>query len=319
MRNLKVLSLNRLKDAEKLLEDTFPDVEFVFRKNVEEIDEADKKDAEIVIGYSGKADQAFFEGMPKLRWVAWYAAGVNNLPLDYFKEKDILLTNASGVHAKQMSQFIFAYILDDYKKMAISRRNQDQKIYDSKLTGERVDGQTILMLGTGTIPQETAHLAQAFGMTVEGVNTTGHPVKDFDHVYPIKDLDEVLPNADIVVNVLPSTADTYHLLGDKEFKAMKDSALFINVGRGTITSEQTLIEALKNHQIRHAYADVFENEPLTSDSPLYDVENITITAHITGNYRENFKDASNIFIKNFKHFLNNGDIVENKVDLDKGY
>lgn len=319
MRSLKVLSLNRLKDAEKMLEDAFPDVEFVFRKNIEEIDEADKKDAEIVIGYSGKADQAFFEGMPMLRWVAWYAAGVNNLPLEYFKEKDILLTNASGVHAKQMSQFIFAYILDDYKKMAISRRNQDQKIYDSKLTGERVDGQTILMLGTGTIPQETAHLAQAFGMTVEGVNTTGHPVKGFDHVYPIKELDEVLPNADIIVNVLPSTADTYHLLGDKEFETMKDSALFINVGRGTITSEQTLIKALKNHQIRHAYADVFENEPLASDSPLYEIENITITAHITGNYRENFKDASNIFIKNFKHFLNNGDVVENKVDLDKGY
>ncbi|SUL90203.1 phosphoglycerate dehydrogenase [Staphylococcus carnosus] len=319
MRNLKVLSLNRLKDAEKMLEETFPEIEFVFRKNIDEIDEADKKDAEIVIGYSGKADQAFFEEMPTLRWVAWYAAGVNNLPLEYFKEKSILLTNASGVHAKQMSQFIFAYILDDYKKMAVSRRNQENRVYDSKLTGERVDGQTILLLGTGTIPQQTAHLAQAFGMNVEGVNTSGHSVKDFDKVYPIKDLDKALRSADIVVNVLPETKDTYHLLGKKEFETMKDSALFINVGRGTITSEKTLIEALNNHQIRHAYADVFENEPLNSDSPLYDVENITITAHITGNYRENFKDASEIFIKNFKHFLNDGDVVENKVDLNKGY
>lgn len=317
--NLKVLSLNRLKDAEKMLEDTFPDVEFVFRKNVDEIEEADKKDAEIVIGYSGKADQKFFEEMPKLRWVAWYAAGVNKLPLDYFKDNSILLTNASGVHAKQMSQFIFAYILDDYKKMAVSRRNQENKVYDSKLTGERVDGQTILLLGTGTIPRKTAHLAQAFGMHVEGVNTTGHPVEEFDRVYSINDLDKALHSADVVVNVLPETKDTYHLLEEKEFEAMKDSALFINVGRGTITPEQTLIKALNDKQIRHAYADVFEDEPLSSDSPLYDVENLTITAHITGNYKDNFKDASEIFIKNFKHFLNDGDVIDNKVDLNKGY
>lgn len=316
---MKVLSLNRLKDSEQLLEETFPETEFVFRKNVDEISEEDKKDADIVIGYSGKADQAFFKGMPNLKFIAWYAAGVNNLPLEYLAERDILLTNASGIHAKQMSQFAFAYILDDYKQMRISRRNQDNKVYDSKVTGKRLDGDTILILGTGNIPKEIAKLANAFEMKVIGINTTGHEVDGFDETYPLNALNEVLPKADIIINVLPETEDTYHLLKSEQFDAMKESALFINIGRGTIASEETIINALKEDKIRHAYLDVFEKEPLSEDSPLYELDNVSITAHITGNGKENFNEASQIFIRNFKHFLNNGDVVENKVDLSKGY
>lgn len=316
---MKVLSLNRLKDSEQLLEETFPEVEFVFHKNVDEIKEQDKQDAEVVIGYSGKADQAFFEGMPNLKFVAWYAAGVNSLPLEYFAERDIVLTNASGIHAKQMSQFVFAYILDDYKQMRVSRHNQENKVYDSKITGRRVDGDTILLLGTGNIPQQIAKLARAFEMNIIGINTTGHEVEGFDEVYPLSELDEVLPKADIVVNVLPETESTYYLLKDKQFDAMKESALFINIGRGTIASEDTIINALKEGKIRHAYLDVFEKEPLSEDNPLYDLDNVSITAHITGNGKENFKEASQIFIRNFKQFLNNGDVIENKVDLSKGY
>ncbi|WP_412521359.1 phosphoglycerate dehydrogenase [Staphylococcus simulans] len=316
---MKVLSLNRLKDSEQLLEETFPEVEFVFHKNVDEIKEQDKQDAEVVIGYSGKADQAFFEGMPNLKFVAWYAAGVNSLPLEYFAERDIVLTNASGIHAKQMSQFVFAYILDDYKQMRVSRHNQENKVYDSKITGRRVDGDTILLLGTGNIPQQIAKLARAFEMNIIGINTTGHEVEGFDEVYPLSELDEVLPKADIVVNVLPETESTYYLLKDKQFDAMKESALFINIGRGTIASEETIVNALKENKIRHAYLDVFEKEPLSEDNPLYDLDNVSITAHITGNGKENFKEASQIFIRNFKQFLNNGDVIENKVDLSKGY
>lgn len=316
---MKVLSLNRLKDSEQLLEETFPETEFVFRKNVDEISEEDKKDADIVIGYSGKADQAFFEGMPNLKFIAWYAAGVNNLPLEYLAERDILLTNASGIHAKQMSQFAFAYILDDYKQMRVSRRNQDNKVYDSKVTGRRLDGDTILILGTGNIPKEIAKLANAFEMKVIGINTTGHEVDGFDETYPLNALNEVLPKADIIINVLPETEDTYHLLKSEQFDAMKESALFINIGRGTIASEETIINVLKEDKIRHAYLDVFEKEPLSEDSPLYELDNVSITAHITGNGKENFNEASQIFIRNFKHFLNNGDVVENKVDLSKGY
>lgn len=319
MRYLKVLSLNRLKDSEELLKETFPDVDFVFRKGVEEIDEADMKDAEVLIGYSGKTDQAFFEKMPMLSYVAWYADGVNTLPLQYFAERDIFLTNASGVHAKQMSQFVFAYILDDYKKMLTSRRNQDDKVYDSKVTGRRVDGETMLILGTGRIPQEIARLAKAFEMTVIGINTSGHSVEGFDETYAIDQLDKVLSKADIVVNVLPATEQTYHLLKEEQFNEMKDTALFINIGRGTVVAQQTIVKALKENKIRHAYLDVFENEPLQSDNPLYDLENVTITAHITGNGKENFKDATEIFIKNFKHFLNSGEVILNQVDLSKGY
>ena len=100
---------------------------------------------------------------------------------------------------------------------------------------------------------------------------------------------------------------------------MDNNALFINVGRGTIVDEEVLINVLKDRLIRHAYLDVFEKEPLSKDNPLYDLDNVTITAHITGNDSNNNKEATDIFKKNLEHFLNNYDVIENKVDLDYGY
>ncbi|WP_337234435.1 NAD(P)-dependent oxidoreductase, partial [Staphylococcus epidermidis] len=110
-----------------------------------------------------------------------------------------------------------------------------------------------------------------------------------------------------------------HLLKYEDFEKMKASTMFINVGRGTIVEEDTLIEALSNNEIRHAYLDVFEKEPLTPDNSLYELDNVTITAHITGNDQVINEDVTKIFIKNLEHFLNYSSVIENEVDLEKGY
>ena len=100
---------------------------------------------------------------------------------------------------------------------------------------------------------------------------------------------------------------------------MSNDALFINVGRGTIVKETTILKVLKENLIRHAYLDVFENEPLDENNPLYELDNVTITAHITGNDNNINKEVTDIFVNNLKHFLNNKDLIENIVDLNKGY
>ncbi|MEY8604442.1 phosphoglycerate dehydrogenase [Staphylococcus nepalensis] len=316
---MKAVSLKRLDGLEGDLVDTFPNVNFVFTSGISEINDNDKKDLDILFGYDSAIDQTFLEECPNLKWLAWYSTGVNKLPLEYIDNQNILLTNGKGVHAKQMSEFIIAFILDDYKHMSTSFINQKHKYYDSKLTGKRVSGQKVLFLGTGSIAQKTAKIANAMDVIVQGVNTSGHSVDGFSQVYAIDELTSALPEADIVVNTLPETKDTIHLLQRSHFEAMKDTALFINVGRGTIVDENIIANVLKDKLIRHAYLDVFENEPLNPDNQLYNLDNISITAHITGNGIENQEEVTDIFQRNLVYFLNKHELIENVVNPQAGY
>ncbi|MBU7217415.1 hydroxyacid dehydrogenase [Staphylococcus gallinarum] len=316
---MKVVSLKRLGDLEQELTNRFPDVEFLFTKGVNEIAKSDRSTLDILIGYDSNLDESFLTECPNLKWIAWYATGVNKLPLNYIANQNILLTNGKGIHVKQMAEFITAFILDDYKKMRTSYINQQNKVYDSKLTADRVGKQTVLFLGTGTIAQRTAHVLQALDMNILGINTTGHKVNGINKTYALKELLSVLPEADIVVNTLPETDNTIHLLTSEHFSQMKNTALFINVGRGSIVKEDILIKVLKDSVIRHAYLDVFEKEPLMQQNELFNLSNVTITAHITGNGKENFQEATDLFTKNLTHFLNNNHLIENEVDAKQGY
>ena len=203
--------------------------------------------------------------------------------------------------------------------MRTSYKNQVAKKYDRSLTGKRVKGEKLLFLGTGAIAQKTAYLAQAFGMKVIGISKFGKEKEHFDEIFSLDKLDKVIDDADIIVNSLPETKETIHLLQRGDFEKMKDDALFINIGRGTIVDEQVMVNVLKDKLIRHAYLDVFENEPLNSDNSLYELNNVTITAHITGNDKNINREATNIFERNLEYFLNNKDVIENKVDPNKGY
>lgn len=316
---MKVVSLFRLGELEDELVEKFPQVDFKFIKKAKNIPFEERQSLDILIGYDGELDESFLKDCQNLKWIAWYATGVNSLPLDYLKNHNIKLTNSRGVQAKQLSEFILAFILDDYKKMRTSFINQQNKVYDSKMVGRRLSGDKVLFLGTGAIASRAAKLAKAFDMQVIGLSNSGKDKEWFDEVYKIEKLNEVIGEVDIIINALPETNKTIHLLQYDHFKQMSNDALFINVGRGTIVKETTILKVLKENLIRHAYLDVFENEPLDENNPLYELDNVTITAHITGNDNNINKEVTDIFVNNLKHFLNNKDLIENIVDLNKGY
>lgn len=286
---MKVVGLNRMREVETELQQRFSDVDFKFYKKASEIPESDLANLDILVGYDGGINEAFLRRCTNLKWIAWFATGVNTLPLDYIADHGILLTNGKGVQAKQLSEYILAFILDDYKKMKLSYDNQRQHIYDSKITGKRLSGQTVLFLGTGAIATRTAKLAKAFNMNLIGLSKSGQNKDEFDEIYTIESLESTLPNADIVINALPETQETI------------------------------LIEVLKSRVIRHAYLDVFENEPLKPNHELYELDNVTITAHITGNDYEAKYDLLDIFKNNLVNFLNKNGLIENEVDAKKGY
>lgn len=315
---MKAVSLIRLGEKEEKLKERLPNIEFVFTSGVDDIADQDKKDLDILFGV-GKLTEDFLEECPNLKWIAWYATGVEKLPLDYLQRRNIILTNNKGAHEVQMSEFIIGYILADYKNMRTSFKNQINRHYNSRLTGKNLKGQSIMFLGTGSIAQRTAQLAKAFGVRIIGVNTTGKQVDNFDETYNIEEFEQVIGYADIVINTLPQTTKTTHLLSKRHFELMKDTALFINVGRGSVVKNEVIIEVLQNKIIRHAYLDVFENEPLSQDSKFYDIDNISITAHISGNNTEYSDEVTDIFIDNLKSFLNKDGTIENEVDISKGY
>lgn len=314
-----VVGLMRLDDEEARLRKAFPDVEFKFYKHPSELPKEVQQEMDVLISYHPEVNETFIENTPKLKWVAWYATGVNSLPFKTLKEKGIKLTNAGGVHAQQLTEFLFAYILDDYKELKEIYAEQQQKVYNHKRVTPSVKGEHILFLGTGKIPQRAAQVAQTLGMKTLGLNTTGHAANHFDETYPISERQQVYEKADIVVNLLPETEDTRYLLTTEDFKVMNDHTLFVNLGRGTIATEAVIVDSLKNKAIRKAYLDVFEQEPLDSNSELYLLDNVFMTPHISGSHIDNKKLATDIFSNNLKYFLNNGELTENEVNVDRGY
>ncbi|QLK86362.1 phosphoglycerate dehydrogenase [Staphylococcus sp. 17KM0847] len=314
-----VVSLMRLKEEEDKLCEQFPNVDFKFYKHPAELPKEIQRKMDVLISYHQVVDEQFIDDAVNLKWIAWYATGVNSLPLKKLRERGIRLTNAKGVHAQQLSEWIFAYILDDYKAMKEVYKEQQERQYNSKRLTQSLNDATILFLGTGVIPQRAAQIAKVFGMKTIGLNTSGHSVEHFDKTYPLSERKHLYKEADIIVNVLPETSETYHLLTAYDFKAMNEHSLFINIGRGTITETNILVKAMKEKWIRAAYLDVFEEEPLTPDSPLYKIENVFLTSHITGNGSQNKMKATKILIKNLNSFLNCDALIENEVDLTKGY
>lgn len=316
---MRVVSLMRLGDQEQRLQETFPNVDFEFYKHPSYLPESSLKEMDILMTYHKEVDASFIDKAKNLKWLMWFATGVNTLPFDALRKRNIQVTNAKGVHAQQLTEFLFAYILDDYKEMKETYEEQLSKIYNHKRTTASIAGETILFLGTGVIPKRAAQIAQVFGMKTLGLNTNGHAVEGFDETYPLSERTGIYAKANIVVNVLPETEETTFLLQKSDFDKMNTRTLFINIGRGTVVKENVLVQALKEKNIRKAYLDVYENEPLTDESGLYELDNVVMTSHITGNAKYNKTKATDIFINNLQSVLNNEGLIENVVDLNKGY
>ncbi|RFB13413.1 D-2-hydroxyacid dehydrogenase [Bacillus sp. HNG] len=278
------------------------------------------KDAEVIVGWKKEiADHCIFSDS-KLRWLQSWSAGVNSMPLAEMEKKQMLLTSANGVHAYPISETIFALMLGLTRKIHTYVKNQQEKKWHHSDMKLEIHEKTIGIMGVGHIGKETAKIAKAFGMTVLGVRHSGREEDYVDEMYTTDRLSEVLPKCDYVVVTLPLTNETHHLFGANEFKQMKPSAFFINIGRGEIVVEDELIEALRSDEIAGAGLDVFTKEPLDENSPLWDFENVIVTPHTSGSTEHYTKRViEDIFIPNLKSYAQGGVLPKNVVDYKKGY
>lgn len=277
-------------------------------------------DAEIIAGWKKGIEKECLAPQSKLKWLQTWSAGVDSLPLESLESKNIIVTSANGVHAYPISESIFALMLGLTRKIHTYVKNQQEKKWHHSGIKLEMHEKTIGIIGVGAIGKETAKIAKAFGMRVLGVRHSGKKQSYVDEMYTTDQLDLVLPNCDYVVVTLPLTKETKHLFDSKKFDLMKPSAFFINIGRGEIAVEDDLIIALQNGLIAGAGLDVFEQEPLSVDSPLWEMENVIISPHIAGSTEHyNQRVIENILIPNLRNYISGTLPSVNHVDFSKGY
>jgi phosphoglycerate dehydrogenase-like enzyme len=277
-------------------------------------------DAEIIAGWKKGIEKDCLTPHSKLRWLQTWSAGVDSLPLETLESRNITVTSANGVHAYPISETIYALMLSLTRKIHTYVKNQQERKWHHSDMKLEMHEKTVGIIGVGTIGKEAAKIAKAFGMKVLGVRHSGKQQDFVDEMFTTYQLDAVLPKCDYVVVTLPLTKETNRLFGAKQFDLMKSSAFFINIGRGEIVVEGDLISALQRGQIAGAGLDVFEQEPLTVDSPLWEMENVIITPHTSGSTEHyNQRVIENILIPNLQNYISGNQPSVNLVDYSKGY
>ena len=306
------------QNLQNRLQKRFPDVEFSFFSSLQEVGDEIKK-AEVLVTYGKKLTEDLLNKAKKLRWLMILSAGLDHLPLDDIKKRNILLTNVRGIHKIPIGEFVLAFMLQYVKKFPFFHKEKVKKSWSRNVQVDELYGQTLLVVGAGAIGSHIAKLAKCFGMQTLGIKRTISENENFDAIYPLAKLNELLPQADFVVSVLPSTAETKNVFTKEQFSLMKTTSVFINVGRGDAVKEADLLEALEERTIAHAYLDVFQEEPLPESHPYWTCEHITITPHITGVTEKYVERAMVIFEKNLQLYLQGREHMINVVDVERGY
>lgn len=300
---MKVLTTFKTKAAIKEdMEKTFPQVEFLWKESIEEA-ETELHEAEVVVTYGVDLTEEHIEKAKKLKWMMVVSAGLDDMPLKKIAEKGIDVTNARGISAGPMGEYAIAMLLQVERQAKELYEQEKAHEWSRAVKMVEISGKTMLIAGTGAIGQEVARLVKAFRMKTIGISKSGRAKENFDETYTMDELNAQLGNADYVINVLPATEETEKVFTGTQFNAMKNDAVFLNMGRGTTVNEQELINALKEDRIRHAILDVMEEEPLDESSPLWSLENTTITPHLSGISRHYQPRGFEIFKQNLDAYL----------------
>lgn len=240
------------------------------------------QNANIIVGNVAPADLA---GAENLELVQLNSAGTDGYLDKGVLQEETVLANATGAYGLAISEHMLAAVLALKKRLNQYMANQKEHIWNDEGPVSGIYGSTALIVGLGDIGGEFAKRIKALGGKTIGVVRTQREKPDYaDELYTLEDLPELLPRADIVASCLPGMNATYQLFNREKFRLMKESAVFLNVGRGTAVDTEALAEALNSGIIAGASVDVTDPEPLPADSPLWDARNILITPHVAGGY-----------------------------------
>lgn len=272
-----------------------------------------------VLVISGFWRNEMLDKAKKLKYVQSISAGYDQYPLDRFRERGVVLCNASGANRDAVAQHATALMLALCRKLPQAADNQRKHHWRgmiSKIADREDDlcGQTLLIVGLGAIGSQLSRIAKVLGMTVIGVkrNPSSHD-SAADEVHPTSKLPELLGRADYVALCCPLTDETRGIIDDAAFKAMKPSAYLINVARGRCVDELALLKAMTGNRIAGAAIDHFWDEPLEATSPFWDLPNVLITPHTGGETQKYEANVIGFLMENLTRTWSGRDELVNRI------
>ncbi len=308
----------------------------VIQRHFPKVPDAAWKEAEVIYT-SGRFPLP--EQAPRLRWIQMHTAGIEHAVKEpIVQAEDVMVTTASGIHLPQMAEYCLAMLL------AFSYRIPTMLAYKAKAewpdspykiyTPRELRGMTLGIVGYGSIARELARMADALGMTVLATKRNlkdtsdsggympegmGDPEGDIpERLYPPEALASMARECDFLVVTTPLTAQTRHSVNEAVFDSMKKTAVLINVARGAVVDEAALISALAAGKLGGAALDVFEEEPLPASSPLWNMDNVIISPHISGNTAHYHQRAAALFTANLRRYLDKEPLL-NLLNHEHGY
>ena len=253
-----------------------------------------------------------------LRWMHVPAAGVDKLMFPELVSSEVVLTNARGVFDRPMAEHVLGSMFHFAKNFGLASAQQRQRQWRHYATGD-LAGASVLVAGTGSIGRCTARLLAAVGLRVDGMGRTARGGDaDFGTIHASADFAAVAGAYDYVVLAAPLTPDTRGMLSREVLTAMKPTAVLINVGRGALADEAALEDALRGGALAGAALDVFETEPLPESSGLWELENVLVTPHLSGDSQNQLPALARQFADNLAAFKA-GRPLANVVDKQLGF
>lgn len=266
---------------------------------------ADDFSPEILLAWGRDTPDDACAKMPQLRWIQSLSAGVEGLDkLEILKEKDIILGKMKSVHGIVMAQTCLAYILcfvRSFPRLFAQKTRHEWNKPGNEDLRDATD-MTVGIYGIGDIGSDVARLCSLCGMRVLGCRRSAKPMDYVDQMYSLEQLEEMLAECDFVVDLVPHTPETEGAVNADFFKAMKDSAVFVNIGRGATVDMKALEEALQQGVIAGAALDAFDQEPLPAESPLWDMENVILTPHCSADNPNYFNRAFAVIAKSLEAY-----------------
>ena len=275
------------------------------------------KEAEIVFGWP---KTELLKKAENLKWLHLPSAGVDRYAnKELYQNRDLMLTNSSGVYGKPIAEHVFSMIMAHNRNLIDYAYDKKEKKWQRKNDIKDFFNSTVGILGLGDIGSTIAKRAKAWGAEVLALKRTMIEFPNYvDQIYLNDDLDKLLKESDYLILTLPGTPETEGIIGRKELKMMKDTAFIVNIGRGSLIKQDELLEALKNNWIAGAGLDVTDPEPLPEDSELWELDNLILTPHTSGFSPTNDQRRFEIFKDNLQSYLNGQSLI-NKVDFELKY
>jgi phosphoglycerate dehydrogenase-like enzyme len=278
-------------------------------------DEAAAAIAEAEVVYGWKVPPDVWRDARRLRWLQVMGAGVDWALVPTLPRR-VIITRSPGLFGPWMVEYTLGWCLWVTQRMSTFREAQRERRWLRDVIPERLGGRTMAVIGLGDIGRAIARGARALGMTVVGVSQSGRPVRGVKQVFDARRLAQALAQADFVVVTVPLTRQTRSLLGPRAIAAMRPSAWLMNIARGPVVDEGALLRALRGRHIAGAILDVFATEPLPAHHPLWGLDNVVITPHISGPSTP--EEITPVFNRNLARYLA-GQPLHHVVERARGY